>query len=101
MPQLVRIGGSHAQREVFEDTWVEALVRDRQLPRAMAALEERLARRPSVRDRFWLARVKAEAGDPSAAHALLQEVSQNWQQADPDSPEAGALNDLMSAVALS
>ena len=99
MPQLVRIGGSHAQREVFEDTWVEALVRDRQLPRAMAALEERLVRRPSVRDRFWLARVKAEAGDPSSAHALLQEVAQNWQQADPDSPEADALHDLISAVA--
>ena len=100
-PQLARIGGSHAQREVFEDTLVEALVRDRQFPRATAALEERLARRPSVRDRFWLARVKAEAGNSDSAHALLQEVSRNWQQADPDSPEAGALNDLMSAVAVS
>ena len=100
VPQLARIGGSHAQREVFEDTLVEALVRGGRHPRAVAALEERLERRPSARDRFWLARVKAEAGDPASAHALLQEVSRNWQQADPDSPEAGALNDLMAAVAV-
>lgn len=99
VPQLVRIGGSHAQREVFEDTLVEALVRGRQLQRAMAALEERLARRPSVRDRFWLARVKAEAGDSGSAQALLQNVPHHWHEADPDSPETGALNDLMSAVA--
>ncbi len=99
MPQLVRIGGSHAQREVFEDTLVEALVRSGHHPRAVAALEERLERRPSVRDRFWLARVKAEAGDPDAAHALLEEVSRHWQQSDPDSPEVRALNELMSTVA--
>ena len=33
-PQLARIGGSHAQREVFEDTLLEAYLRDEQFDKA-------------------------------------------------------------------
>ncbi len=51
-PQLVRIGGSHAQREVFEDTLLEAYLRAQMFDQAEAMLTERLGRRASVRDTF-------------------------------------------------
>lgn len=55
LADLVRIGGSHAQRELFEDTLIVALLRSGELPRARAMLDARLHRRPSGRDRGWLA----------------------------------------------
>ena len=51
---LPRIGGSHAQREVFEDTLIVAAMRSRQSEKAAVLLQARLARRPSQRDREWL-----------------------------------------------
>jgi len=51
----VRIGGSHAQREIVEDTFIVALIRSGQLARARALLETRLHRRPSPRDARWQA----------------------------------------------
>jgi hypothetical protein len=55
LPELPRIGGSHAQREVFEDTLIAACLRARRNQRARALLESRLARRPRSQDRRWLA----------------------------------------------
>jgi hypothetical protein len=55
MPELARIGGSHAQREVFEDTYIVACLRAGQRGEAAERLKERLARRPSARDQRWLA----------------------------------------------
>ena len=52
---VVRIGGSHAQREVIEDTFIVALIRSGELPRARNMLDQRLHRRPSPRDARWLA----------------------------------------------
>jgi hypothetical protein len=49
----VRIGGSHAQRELVEDTYIVALMRSGELPRARALLDARLHRRPSLRDARW------------------------------------------------
>jgi hypothetical protein len=57
---IVRIGGSHAQREVFEDTLLVAWLRSGRLGRAQGLLAERLARRPSARDAAWL--VRAQSG---------------------------------------
>jgi tetratricopeptide (TPR) repeat protein len=57
---VIRIGGSHAQRELYEDTLVEALLRSGQYEEAKVWLQRRLERRPSPRDLKWLAR--AEAG---------------------------------------
>ena len=54
LPELARVGGSHAQREVFEDTFIAAALRAGHHDKARARLAERLARRPSVRDRRWL-----------------------------------------------
>ena len=44
-PQLPRIGGSHAQHEVFEDTLLEAYLRAEQYDDAQALLQARLSRR--------------------------------------------------------
>jgi len=57
LPELTRVGGSHAQREVFEDTFIAAASRAGQHERARARLAKRLARRPSARDRRWLAQI--------------------------------------------
>lgn len=53
--EVVRIGGSHAQRELIEDTLIVALIRCGELPRAGSLLDARLHRRPSLRDRRWQA----------------------------------------------
>jgi len=56
--QVIRIGGSHAQREVFEDTLLEAYLRTGRGAQAEALLRERLERRPSPRDERWLERAR-------------------------------------------
>jgi Tfp pilus assembly protein PilF len=53
--EVVRIGGSHAQREIIEDTYIVALIRSGEFPRAHALLDARLHRRPSPRDMRWRA----------------------------------------------
>jgi tetratricopeptide (TPR) repeat protein len=55
--EVVRIGGSHAQREIIEDTFIVALLRGGELPRARALLDRRLHRRPSPRDARWHAAI--------------------------------------------
>jgi len=50
----VRIGGSNAQREVFEETLVVAYLRAGQVDQAASLLRKRLGRRPSARDLTWL-----------------------------------------------
>ncbi|MCK1385655.1 tetratricopeptide repeat protein [Bradyrhizobium sp. 21] len=55
LTEVVRIGGSHAQRELIEDTFIVALMRGGELPRARTMLNARLHRRPSLRDMRWQA----------------------------------------------
>ncbi len=55
LTEVVRIGGSHAQREIVEDTFIVALIRSGELSRARAKLDQRLHRRPSPRDARWRA----------------------------------------------
>jgi len=55
LDELPRIGGSHAQREVFEDTYIVACLRTGQRANVAERLRLRLARRPSARDEKWLA----------------------------------------------
>jgi hypothetical protein len=52
--QVVRVGGSNAQREVFEDTLLQASLRAGRYAQAESVLRTRLARRPSARDTLWL-----------------------------------------------
>jgi hypothetical protein len=54
LADLPRIGGSHAQREVFEDSLIVAYLRSGQSANADNLLRSRLARRPSARDEAWL-----------------------------------------------
>jgi tetratricopeptide (TPR) repeat protein len=68
--QLVRVGGSHAQWEVFEDTLLHAYLRAGQFERAEALLRRRLAQRSSARDIVWLEQAtasRAVAGSPKLA----------------------------------
>lgn len=53
LDEVVRIGGSHAQRTLIEDTFIVALMKSGELPRARAMLDKRLHRRPSPRDARW------------------------------------------------
>jgi tetratricopeptide (TPR) repeat protein len=94
LDQLARIGGSHAQREVFEDTLLEAYLRAEQFEKAEAMLRTRLQRRDSVRDLFWLGRTQVRSGQPEAARASLHEVTLGWQDADPGSSERLTLTRL-------
>ena len=61
--QLSRIGGSHAQREVFEDTILESYIRAGRFDKAQDLLNTRLKRRTSVRDELWLRRTVGVAAD--------------------------------------
>lgn len=55
--EVVRIGGSGAQREVVEDTLLVALMRSGETAKARSLLDKRLHRRPSRRDAVWNARL--------------------------------------------
>jgi tetratricopeptide (TPR) repeat protein len=54
--EVIRLGGSHAQRDVFEETLIQAYLRSGRWQEAARLLHRRLERRPSPRDREWLAR---------------------------------------------
>ena len=53
LADVVRIGGSHAQREIIEDTFIVAAIRSGDLTKAHTLLDRRLHRRPSSRDARW------------------------------------------------
>jgi hypothetical protein len=54
LADLPRIGGSHAQREVFEDSLIIAYLRSGQSAKAEPLLRARLGRRTVARDQAWL-----------------------------------------------
>ena len=96
--QIVRIGGSNAQREVFEDTLLEAYVRAGHYAPAEALLRQRLGRRPSARDLFWLGRAQMGSGQLENARISLQEARHRWAEADPEAEELAALKRAQNAV---
>ena len=53
MSELPRIGGSHAQRELWEDTLIVACLRGGYADKAAGLIAARLERRPSKRDEAW------------------------------------------------
>ena len=79
-PMMARIGGSHAQREVFEDTLLESYVRAGMYDEAKSMLEERLSRRSSPRDTYWMGRLEAQAvqGNREASRRLFAEAQAAW-----------------------
>ena len=52
--ETARIGGSGAQRELVDDMLVISLMKAEEINKAQTALNNRLHRRPSVRDHRWL-----------------------------------------------
>jgi len=48
LPKLQRIGGSHAQRDIFVQAWMDAAFRSGQGERLRAMLEGRAKDRPGV-----------------------------------------------------
>jgi tetratricopeptide (TPR) repeat protein len=65
--RIYLVGGSRAQREVFHDTLLEALLRTERFEDAEARLRERLDRRPSPRDLFRMERVHAAQRQPASS----------------------------------
>jgi tetratricopeptide (TPR) repeat protein len=61
MSELVRIGGSHAQRELWEDTLIVACLRGGHADKAAKLISARLERRPSARDEVWSREAKGAA----------------------------------------
>ena len=57
--EMHRIGGSHAQWELFEETMVACYLELARYDDALRLVRRRLARRPSPRDQKWLARASA------------------------------------------
>jgi hypothetical protein len=51
--EVVRIGGSGAQREMIEDMLLLALMHSGEVEKARTLLDRRLHRRPSLRDTRW------------------------------------------------
>jgi hypothetical protein len=71
--EVVRIGGSGAQRQVIEDTLLVALMRNGETENAHALLDRRLHRRPSPRDTRWHKQVMRR---PGACRQLSQPSAQ-------------------------
>jgi tetratricopeptide (TPR) repeat protein len=99
--QIVRVGGSNAQRAVFEDTLIEAYLRAEQFEKAESLLRVRLGRRSSARDLFWLGRAQSGAGRASEADENLAQAQAAWSTADADSPELAAIAQLRGSLATS
>ena len=93
-PQLTRIGGSHAQREVFEDTLLEAYLRAEQYEKAEDMLRNRLGMRPSTRDTYRLGKLQVSTGRTDEASTTLREATQKWDTADAESAEMDNLRSL-------
>jgi len=55
LAELPRVGGSHAQRDLFEDTFIAAALRAGRYDSATSRLGTRLARPRSAQDPRWLA----------------------------------------------
>jgi hypothetical protein len=59
--EMHRIGGSHAQWELFEETMVVCYLELARFDDALRLVRRRLARRASPRDQKWLERATAGA----------------------------------------
>ena len=98
--QIVCLGGSNAQRDVFEETLVEARLRAGHSEEAMELLQERLDRGPTPRDLFRWGRVQTARGAMEEAQAALHGARELWSEADPGSSEVqrltGALDESLN-----
>ncbi len=80
--RIYLVGGSKAQREVFHDTLLEALLRAGRFDAAERRLRERLERRPAPRDFYRIAQVYSARGAPAQARAALDNTLAVWPAAE-------------------
>jgi tetratricopeptide (TPR) repeat protein len=52
LPRLAEIGGSHAQRDLFDQVWLDALIRTGRLGAAQRILEQRREARPEAKTAY-------------------------------------------------
>lgn len=90
---LVSLGGSNAQRDVFEETLIEARLRAGQSEAALALLQERLDRGASARDLFRWGRAQTTQGALNEAKASFRRAADLWANADANAPELQALRE--------
>lgn len=90
--QLVTLGGSNAQRDVFEETLVEAQLRAGRTEEALALLGERLERGATPRDLFREGRALSAKGEMGEAQASLRRARELWSDADPGGAELRRLD---------
>jgi tetratricopeptide (TPR) repeat protein len=62
--EMHRIGGSHAQWEIYEETMVQCYLALERYDDALRLVQRRLTRRASPRDLKWLERASAQLGGP-------------------------------------
>jgi tetratricopeptide (TPR) repeat protein len=96
--EIVRIGGSHAQREVFEDTLLGAYLRGGRYDKAETMLRARLSRRASARDMMRLAEVQQATGAAGVVGATLQQAKSLWPTAEAGNPEQQRFEALQAAA---
>ena len=89
---IVQLSGTNAQREVFEDTLLEAYLRAGRYDRAEALLRRRLNRRPSTRDYLWLGRAQAGRGRVDEARSSFETGRGRWADVHSDSPELRSID---------
>ncbi|MEH6404868.1 MAG: tetratricopeptide repeat protein [Sneathiella sp.] len=62
--QMQKIGGSHAQRDLFEQVWIKSLLEEKDFSTALPLIEERIAfRTPVKQDKTLLASAMAMSAD--------------------------------------
>lgn len=83
LPRLAEIGGSHAQRDLFEQIWLDALIRDGRYGAAQQALELRRKADPhGVPVNAALGAVYAKLGldaEAAKASARAAETRERWR----------------------
>ncbi|MGE3935278.1 MAG: hypothetical protein AB7F67_18595 [Rhodospirillaceae bacterium] len=97
--RIAAVGGSNAQHEVFWDALIEAYLRTGRFAEAEALQRRRFDPQPTARDHLRLARALRGAGRRDEAAQSLRRAAAGWTDADPDSPEAAAVHDLLSETA--
>lgn len=95
--RIFEVGGSHAQRDLFYETLIEALLRSGRYEEAEVRLRRRLAARPSPRDFYRLGTARAGAGDGVAAGQSFAEARRRWTALDAGAPETERLREAVGA----
>ncbi|WP_392534864.1 tetratricopeptide repeat protein [Nostoc sp. C117] len=86
LPELQSTGGSHAQRDLFEQIYLDALIHQRQYHKALNVLEKRQVARDNIPGiQRQLANTYSQLGRTNEAHRASQralELSQRYQKVE-------------------